>query len=90
MRLLQWLQTYKVIQYSGSGTQSLAVLWHFAALALSLLLLCYVSYRAANLSFVHDESLSFTIIMGDPIYKGTANHHPLNTWLMWVCSSVWG
>jgi hypothetical protein len=42
----------------------------------------YVLYRAIHLSFVHDESLSFTIVLGDPSWTRTANHHPLNTELM--------
>ena len=54
----------------------------------AILLLCstglfaYVLYRAIHLSFVHDESLSYTIVIGMPNWKASANHHPLNTRLM--------
>jgi hypothetical protein len=50
----------------------------------------YVFYRAQHLSFTHDESLSFTIINGNEGLKGTANHHVLNTWLMAICSYLFG
>jgi len=50
----------------------------------------YVSYRAVHLSFVHDESLSFTIVLGDPTWKTTANHHPLNTRFMIWCLRTFG
>jgi 4-amino-4-deoxy-L-arabinose transferase-like glycosyltransferase len=92
VRLLQWFKSSSVTQPQGSGNSRplVTAAWHFASLAISLLLLSYVTYRAANLSFVHDESLSFTIIKGDPTFKGTANHHPLNTWLMWVFSRILG
>lgn len=55
----------------------------------SCALLAYTSFRAYRLSFVHDESLSFTIVTGaGSTWKGTANHHPLNTWLM-ACAYQW-
>ena len=49
---------------------------------IALLLLTYVAYRAATLSFTHDEALSYQIIKGDEGLRSTANHHLLNTWLM--------
>lgn len=48
----------------------------------SAALLAYTAFRAAHLSFTHDESLSYTIAAGDPTWRGLANHHPLNTLLM--------
>lgn len=42
----------------------------------------YVVFRAIHLSFVHDESLSFKILLGEDTWRFTANHHPLNTFLM--------
>src|SRR5262249_42620444 len=54
-----------------------------ALLALCCLpLLAYSAYRGYRLSFTHDESVSYTIVVGDPTWKGTANNHPLNTRLM--------
>src|SRR5262245_52538883 len=53
-----------------------------------LLVLCsgvlfaYSSLRAYRLSFTHDECLSYRIVLGESLWKGTANHHPLNTKLM--------
>lgn len=42
----------------------------------------YAVVRADDLSFTHDESLSFTIVQGDYMRKATPNHHYLNTWCM--------
>jgi hypothetical protein len=47
-------------------------------------------YRAATYPFVHDESLTFTIFTSDPVRAATANHHFLNTWLMWASSVLFG
>jgi hypothetical protein len=65
-----------------------------------LLVLCgcalfgYSSVRAYRLSFTHDESLSYRIVLGESFWKGTANHHPLNTKLMgwtsrWLGAREW-
>lgn len=51
-------------------------------ISIALLLIAYVAYRAAGLSFTHDEALSYQIIQGDEGLRSTANHHLLNTWLM--------
>lgn len=59
-------------------------------LIISIFLLSYVGYRAYSLSFTHDESLSYTIIKGDQIWKDTANNHQLNTDLMKVMSNISG
>jgi hypothetical protein len=69
-------------------------------LVFSVLILCsfalfaYSCVRAYKLSFTHDESLSYSILMGDVRWKSTANHHPLNTLFMgwadrWLGSSEW-
>lgn len=69
-------------------------------LVLTLLALCcaallaYTSYRAFRLSFTHDESISYDLITGNSFWKGTANHHPLNTkmmgWAMrWLGTREW-
>src|SRR5215510_16312188 len=42
----------------------------------------YSLLRILNLSFVHDESLSYTIVAGEPFFRITANHHRLNTLAM--------
>src|SRR5687767_13323159 len=39
----------------------------------------YSLVRTIRLSFTHDESLSYTIVIGDPQFRDSANHHPLNT-----------
>ena len=60
----------------------------------SCALLAYSSLRAYRLSFTHDESLSYRIVLGELFWKDTANHHPLNTKLMgwtsrWLGSREW-
>lgn len=58
--------------------------------AISLLLLVYVAWRAANISFSHDESLSYTIITGNDTQMYTANNHWLNTIFMYLSSKIFG
>jgi dolichyl-phosphate-mannose-protein mannosyltransferase len=48
------------------------------------------AYRATTSSFTHDESLSFAIFHWAPSWGSTANNQLLNTWLMRLCSSVFG
>ncbi|MCC6412610.1 MAG: glycosyltransferase family 39 protein [Saprospiraceae bacterium] len=48
----------------------------------AVVMLVYVAYRAWNLSFTHDEALSYTIVLGDTVRGASANHHYLNTWSM--------
>jgi hypothetical protein len=55
-----------------------------------LAIFVYIILRAINLSFTHDESLSFQIIMGDKDFAGTANNHLLNSLLMKISSTVFG
>jgi hypothetical protein len=56
----------------------------------SVVLFTYSSLRATVLSFVHDESLSYTIISGAPSFSGSSNDHPLNTWAMRWTSRLFG
>ena len=53
-------------------------------------LLVYVLLRANFISFSHDEGLSYKIIKGDHGPERSANHHVLNTSLMYVFSSFFG
>ena len=55
-----------------------------------VILLTYVLIRAYTLSFTHDESLSFTMIIGDSIWKKTTNNHELNTILMSFSKKLFG
>lgn len=50
----------------------------------------YVISRAYLMSFTHDEALSFLIIRGDDYLSKTANHHILNSFLMNLCSHIFG
>ena len=52
--------------------------------------LLYVSYRAYNLSFTHDESLSFFMSQGDTAFVMTPNNHLLNTALMRISGTLFG
>lgn len=56
-----------------------------------ILLFIYIIIRASSMSFTTDESVSFSIISeASSRWLNTANHHLLNTWLMSLCSSVFG
>ncbi|MBV6485539.1 MAG: hypothetical protein KFKLKKLM_02109 [Flavobacteriales bacterium] len=55
-----------------------------------LLLFIYVVIRANNLSFTHDESLSYAILFDNPMAIQTANNHILNTLFMWLSSLFFG
>lgn len=46
---------------------------------LGTILLMYIVLRAYYLSFTHDESLTFSIINGDPSWADTPNNHYFNT-----------
>ena len=59
-----------------------------------LTLLGYSVYRAVNLSFVHDESLTYGIFAEDSGFRDTANNHFLNTAAMewahrWLGDREW-
>lgn len=51
-------------------------------LAVILPAVIFVGYRAANLSFTHDESISFQLSSGVDTFARTPNNHILNTLLM--------
>ena len=51
-----------------------------ALVAISLFV--YTLYRALYLSFVHDESLTYSILFGNKVFEESANNHLLNTALM--------
>lgn len=53
-------------------------------------LVVYVVLRALQLSFTHDECLTYKIILGDKGLAGTANNHFLNTWLTGVFYKIFG
>lgn len=59
-------------------------------LLISVFLLTYVIIRAYNLSFTHDESLSYMIIEGDIAQMNSANNHKLNTLLMSLSKILFG
>jgi hypothetical protein len=50
----------------------------------------YVIIRGFTLGITHDEALTYKIIQGDEILKGTANHHWLNTQLSALSTSLFG
>jgi hypothetical protein len=62
----------------------------FLLCSVFVLLSVYVFSRAYQTSITHDEALSYQIIKGDEALKGTANHHPLNTWLMSASFRLFG
>jgi len=60
-----------------------------------LILMCisvftYVAVRAHTISFTHDESLTETIVRGEPRWESSANHHILNTNMMKVSNALFG
>ncbi|MCW3103973.1 MAG: hypothetical protein JWO09_2413 [Bacteroidetes bacterium] len=54
------------------------------------LLFVYVVYRAYHMAITLDEGYSYGIIHGNKITAATANNHYLNTFLMAVCSTLFG
>ena len=50
----------------------------------------YVLIRGFTVGMTHDEALTYKIIQGDEILKGTANHHWLNTQLSSLSAAVFG
>ncbi len=48
------------------------------------IILSYSILRAYNLSFTHDEALTYTIVKHNTDWKFTANNHLINTYLMKV------
>jgi len=62
----------------------------FGFVLVCIALVAFSAYRAATFPFTHDESLSWAIFHGEPLWLITANHHVLNTWLMRASSLVFG
>jgi len=50
----------------------------------------YVLIRGFTVGITHDEALTYKIIHGDQIFKGTANHHWLNTQLSSLSAYLFG
>lgn len=63
---------------------------HASYLLIVLILFIYVILRAINISFSHDESLTFTIFEGNRKWLKTANNHWLNTILAYISSRIFG
>lgn len=59
-------------------------------LSVIICLFIFIILKAYYMSFTHDESLSFKILMGDSGVAQTANHHLLNTWLMTIFYRLFG
>ncbi len=81
------VQLYLTAVHARNGLWVLLVLCSCALFA-------YSSLRAYRLSFTHDESLSYRIVLGELFWKEAANHHPLNTnfmgWMShWLGSREW-
>ena len=50
----------------------------------------YVLIRGFTVGMTHDEALTYKIIQGDEVLRGTANHHWLNTHLSAIISHLFG
>ncbi len=50
----------------------------------------YIIVRGFTVGITHDEALTYKIIQGDEILKGTANHHWLNTQLSTLSTQLFG
>lgn len=67
-----------------------------AILVLALLLLAYTIARASAVSFSWDEAYTFMNHVRKDVFFlgaldiGSANHHMLNVWGMWICAKVFG
>jgi hypothetical protein len=53
-------------------------------LTIGFIILSYSILRAYNLSFTHDEALTYTIVKHNTDWKFTANNHLINTYFMKV------
>lgn len=78
------------MNFSNTNKRDLIFSYILPGLLIALPALLYISYRAVNLSFTHDESLSFFIANGDPSYAMTPNNHLLNTVLMRIFGNLFG
>lgn len=101
---MQWFKTINVktlqkynfdkfnrILYATMNIKShLTKIFYWLIILAYLLLFIYVVIRANNLSFTHDESLSYAILFDNPMAIQTANNHILNTLFMWLSSLFFG
>ena len=80
------------INMNSSKTNKRELVFSFIlpGLLIALPALLYIIFRAVNLSFTHDESLSFFIANGDTTYAQTPNNHLVNTFLMRVFGGLFG
>ena len=78
-----------VADVNGHRTLVRRLVWAVLLLA-AVGLLASSIYRASTFPFVHDESLSFTIVNGEPGWGASPNNHLLNTFLMRLCSTLFG
>lgn len=62
----------------------------FSYYLILLLAFSYVLIRGFTLGITHDEALTYKIIQGDEVLKGTANHHWLNTQLSALSAHLFG
>lgn len=62
----------------------------YLLIVISILIFAYCAYRAAFISFTHDEALSFKLMEDKGYLDYTANNHLLNTWLMGCCAALFG
>lgn len=51
-------------------------------------LFCYSAYRTWNLSLTHDEALTYQLVKGNERIAETANHHPVNTFLVRISTAI--
>ncbi len=63
---------------------------HITCCLTLLLAFSYILIRGFTVGITHDEALTYKIIRGDEILKGTANHHWLNTHLSSWSVSLFG
>jgi hypothetical protein len=78
------------MNFPNTNKRDLIFSYILPGLLIALPALLYITYRAVNLSFTHDESLSFFIANGDPSYALTPNNHLLNTVLMRTFGNLFG
>lgn len=81
-----------MISYNSLTTskRNLLFYWIIPTLVIVLPAIIFVIYRAANISFTHDECLSYGISTGVDTFTKTPNNHLLNTLLMKFFGTITG
>lgn len=74
----------------ASPKSDLLFYWIIPILVIVLPTIIFVIYRAANISFTHDECLSYGISTGVDTFTKTPNNHLLNTLLIKFFDSITG